>query len=176
MPEYYFDMETTGFDPLEDEIITIQYQRLSEPKGELQILKEWESSEEKILGDFLPQLKTENPFDFILVGNNLLFDFMFISYRAESHHLGSFDIKHFHDRVVLDIKPILVMINEGQFRGYQKLLGKPEADVPQLYKDKKYQEIVVYIENEADTFIRGYEILKSKMPSLKNYLRVNNQH
>ena len=174
MPEYYFDVETTGFNPFEDKIITIQYRRLSEPKGELHILKEWESSEEKILRDFLPLLKTENPFDFILVGNNLLFDFMFISHGAERHHLGRFGIEHFHDRVVLDIKPILVMINEGKFRGYQNLLGKPEADIPQLYKNKSYQEIVAYIQNEADSFIRGYEILKSKMPSLKNYLRVNN--
>lgn len=173
MAKYYFDMETTGFDPLEDKIITIQYQKLSEPKGDLQILKEWESSEEKILRDFLPQLETENPFDFILVGNNLLFDFMFISHGAERHHLGRFGIEHFHRRVVLDVKPILVMINEGEFRGYQKLLGKPEADVPRLYKDKKYQEIVAYIENEANSFITGYEILKSKMPSLKNYLRFN---
>lgn len=174
MPEYYFDVETTGFNPLKDKIITIQYQRLSEPRGELHILKEWESSEEKILRDFLPKLKTEKPFDFILVGNNLLFDFMFISHGAERYHLGRLGIEHFHDRVVLDIKPILVMINDGQFRGYQKLLGKPEVDVAQLYRDKKYQEIVAYIENEAGSFIRGYEILKSKMPSMKNYLRVTN--
>ena len=53
MTEYYFDTETTGFDPSEDKIITIQFQELDrftgKPIGDLKILKEWESSEKEIL-------------------------------------------------------------------------------------------------------------------------------
>jgi len=60
LAEYYFDMETTGFDFDKDEIITIQFQRLNgftgEPIGELEILKSWESSEKEILETFLPNL------------------------------------------------------------------------------------------------------------------------
>jgi hypothetical protein len=49
--EYYFDLETTGFNFDKDEIIPIQFQRLNgftgEPIGELEILKRWESSEKR---------------------------------------------------------------------------------------------------------------------------------
>jgi len=77
MAEYYFDVETTGTDFNNDEIITIQWQRLGfsgEPIGELNILKSWESNEKEILEKFSPNL-TCNPWDFIFVGKN-----MFVSY------------------------------------------------------------------------------------------------
>jgi len=49
--EYYFDIETTGFNFDIDEIITIQWQKLSEftgePLGELNILKRWEYDNEE---------------------------------------------------------------------------------------------------------------------------------
>ena len=42
---YYLDIETTGLDPLQDKIITIQYMELErntgKPVGPLKILKEW---------------------------------------------------------------------------------------------------------------------------------------
>ncbi len=91
LTEYYFDIETTGFDPLTDKIITIQFQELDrftgEPIGVLNILKEWESSEKEILTDFLPNL-TKYAWDFIMIGNNLLFEFSFLTYRAKKHGTG----------------------------------------------------------------------------------------
>ena len=46
MANYYLDIETTGLDPGNSSIITIQYQELERgtgrPVGELSILKEWE--------------------------------------------------------------------------------------------------------------------------------------
>jgi len=51
--EHYFDIETTGLDPERDKVITIQTQRLvgrtGEPIDEVNILKEWESSEKEII-------------------------------------------------------------------------------------------------------------------------------
>ena len=57
MTEYYFDIETTGWDPVVDKIITIQWQKLSYGRGvgPVNILKEWESSEKEILEEFLPR-------------------------------------------------------------------------------------------------------------------------
>ena len=55
MVNYYFDIETTGINPQEHQIITIQYQELNwegKPKKDLIILKEWESSEEDIVTKF----------------------------------------------------------------------------------------------------------------------------
>lgn len=178
MAEYYFDTETTGLNPLEDKIITIQWQRLNgftgEPIGDLNILKEWETSERRILTEFLPNLRSDNPFDFIMVGKNLLFDFMFLSYRTKKHGLDGFDLRHWHNRVWLDIRPILVMINKGNFRGYDRVLDKTgvlsEVNVHELYKDKKWPEILRYIQDEATTFIEGYQVLKREMPSLRERL------
>ena len=63
MAEYYFDIETYSPgerpNPETDKIITIQFQRIDlrtgEPKGELIILKEWESSEKEIVIQFFNQ-------------------------------------------------------------------------------------------------------------------------
>lgn len=174
MPEYYFDTETTGGDLLEDKIITIQWQRIGgltgEPIGDLNILREWDSSEEEILRRFLPNLKTENPFDFIMVGESLLFDFMFLSYRTERYGIEGLDLRHWHDRAWIDLKPIFVMINEGRFKGWSRVIDKPEVDVPRLYREGKYSEIIKYIRDEAVVFLRAYQILKREMPSLRGKL------
>lgn len=161
MTEYYFDTETTGFDPLKCKIITIQWQRLSwsgEPIGELNILKEWKSSEEAILKEFLPNLRTTKPFDFIPVGKNLLFDFLFLSKRAERYGLNGLDLQFWHDKPFLDIKPILIMINEGNFAreefkaipeikeahlvyGVYDIITRLETDIMQDLKDTISQKI-----------------------------------
>ena len=177
MAEYYFDTETTGLNPQKDKIITIQWQRVNgftgEPIGDLQILKEWESSEEEILKKFLPILKCK-PFDFILVGKSLLFDFAFLSNKLEKYGLGKLDLYYWHERVSLDIKPILVMINEGNFIGYDRVLDKTgdlaKVNVPQLYKEEKYPEIIKYIEEETRVFLKAYQIFKKEMPSLAKHL------
>ena len=60
MPDYYFDIETNPGGQMPDfagdEILTIQFQRLDsrtgERKGELNVLKSWESSERDILEKF----------------------------------------------------------------------------------------------------------------------------
>jgi len=176
--EYYFDTETTGLNPQKDKIITIQWQRVNgftgEPISELQILKEWESSEKEILKEFLPNLMCEEPFDFIIVGKNLMFDFIFLSNKLEKYGLGKLDLNYCYERVTLDIKPILVMINKGNFRGYDKVLDKEgtlaNVKVPQLYKDKRYPEIIKYIEEETKVFLKAYQIFKREMPSLAKHL------
>ena len=178
MVEHYFDIETTGLDPERDKIITIQTQRLvgrtGEPIDEVNILKEWESSEKEIIKKMMPLLTCENPFDFIIVGKNLLFDFMFLNKRAEKYGLKGLDMRCFYNRASLDLKPILVMINDGNFKGYDKVLDKKgklaDVIVPKLYEEKKYREIVKYIKEEARTFTDAYQKLKKNMPSLAKLL------
>jgi hypothetical protein len=101
MAEYYFDVETTGTDFENDEIITIQRQRLGysgEPAGELNILKRWESSEREILEKFSPNL-TCYPWDFVFVGKNMLFDFSMMDKRLNHHRMGKFDLSCLRQRV-----------------------------------------------------------------------------
>lgn len=173
MSEYYFDIETTGLEPSKGKIITIQRQELSQfgqPVGDLQILKEWDDSEEKILKVFRSRLP-EYPFDFIMVGNNLLFDLMFLSRRAERHKMKGLSLEDFRKRPFLDLKPILVMLQGGQFKGYNRLPGLelkrgPKPDIPQMYEEKRYGEIVSYIQGEAKAFLDVYGILKKDMKEL----------
>ena len=178
LTEYYFDMETTGLDPEHDKIITIQTQRLvgrtGEPIDEVNILKEWESSEKEIIKKIMPCLTCENPFDFIIVGKNLLFDFMFLNKRAEKYGFKGLDLRCFYNRASIDLKPVLVMINNGNFKGYDRVLDKEgklaDVMIPQLYEEKKYQEIVEYIKEEAKTFVDAYQKLRKKLPSLAKHL------
>lgn len=175
MSEYYFDMETTGLDPLNNKIISFQWQQLSgsdgKPLDDLKILKEWESSEEEILRRFLPVICTENPFDFIMVGKNLIFDFMFLNQRAQAYGLKGFSLQKCHERCWIDLKPILIMINRGRFKGYDRVIDKngslTKVNVPKLYKEKKYSEIINYIQDESTVFLRAFQTLKKEMPSLK---------
>lgn len=172
-------METTGFDFDKDEIITIQWQGVNgftgEPIGELNILKRWEyenekNAEKEMIEAFIPNLKCRW-WDFIFAGKNLTFDFCLLDRRMKQYGLGEFDLQCLYDRAVLDIKPILVMINNGSFKGYDKIIPKTNPlenkEIPDLYRQGKYNQIVQYIKDEAEDFIKAYQIFKREMPKLK---------
>lgn len=176
MTEYYFDVETTGTNFDKDEIITIQWQRLGfagEPVGELNILKSWESSERDILQKFFPNL-TCNPWNFIFIGKNMGFDFAMLGQRLKHYNIGEFNLCCLQERVTLDIKPLLVLLNDGRFSGYHKLLPKTNPtenkDIPELYKTGKFDEILQYIVDEAKDFTDAFRHLKKEIPSLKELL------
>lgn len=178
MVEHYFDIETTGLDPKHNKIITIQIQELigltGEPIGEIKILKEWEFSEREIIEKIMPFLTCINPFDFIIVGKNLLFDFMFLSERAQKYGLKDLDLHCVYTRAFTDLKHVLVMINRGNFKGYDKLLkeGKlTNADIPKLYEQKKFGEIIEYVKEEATIVMNVYQTLRKEMPLLTKYLQ-----
>jgi hypothetical protein len=174
MTEYYFDIETTGIDFDTSEIITIQWQELDrvtgEPIGNLNILKRWESSEAQILKTFQPKLEC-NRWNFVFIGKNLFFDFCMLNERLNHFGLGEIDLRCLNDRVSLDIKPILVLVNDGGFIGYEKIIPKTNPItgdmIPTFYMNGKYAEIIKYIEDEAEDFIKAYQILKKEIPSLK---------
>lgn len=178
MTEYYFDMETTGVDFDNDEIITIQWQRLNgftgEPIDRTNILKRWNSSEEDILKQFHPNLKCR-PFDFIFIGKNLVFDFCMLNERLQHYGIDKIDLKCLNERVSLDIKPILVIMNGGSFKGYDKVIPKTNPTtndmIPKLFEEKKYAEIVKYIEDEAKDFTKSYQIIKKEIAPLKRLLK-----
>jgi len=132
MPLCYFDMETTGLNPRLHKIITIQYQCLYEPflepLSDLTILKEWESSEKDILGESLEVFIGEDPLDFIPVGVNLAFDFRFLYHRVK--YLMPEYVERYKSTLeylvwqkpYIDLKPVLVMVNDFRFEGYDRLV------------------------------------------------------
>lgn len=173
MTEYYFDIETTGWDPAVDKIITIQWQRLSfgSGTGPLYILKEWESSEKEILEEFLPKIHCDNYWDYLFVGDNLLFDFHFLNERLKRYGLEGMDLEHVKKRPFLNLKYTLILMNDGQFTGYTDILNRnatyQNSEIPGLYENEEYDKIEGYIIEEAESFTDLYSKLKRELPKIK---------
>jgi len=177
----YLDIETTGLDPLQSKIITIQYMELerntAKPVGPLKILKEWESDEKTILKKFISDSGVADayPFAFIPVGFNLPFEHNFIWQRCMSNALQPVDIL---DRPFLDLKTVGVIMNRGEFKGagLDKLTNKPQSgkEIPRLYYEKKYGEIESYIKKETESFCEWLAKLYVKLPKLRDELLQEN--
>jgi len=172
MPEYYLDIETNAKgakpDLQNDEILTIQFQRLrtktGEKEGDLTILKSWESSEKEILQKFYNTFAPYTPFSFIPIGENLSFDFLMLHNRWKRVGI-EVPLETLIDHPYIDIKPILVILNEGSFKGasLKKFLGKEGgAKVPEWYAKGDYGAIEDYIRCEAEDFIQFYQQLKKE--------------
>lgn len=169
---FYFDMETTGLDFNNAEIATIQFHQLNEyngkPIGKLQILKSWELGEKGMLEQFKPNL-FGGIWDFVFVGKNLSFDFALLNRRLQHHGLYKDEDKYkvnlewMHNRVIIDLKPIMVLMNNGKFVGFSKIIPSrsdlTNAQIPGLIEDKQYDRVIRYIEDEATEFIAFYEWL-----------------
>ena len=120
MVQYYLDIETTGLNPSEEQIITIQYQELDkntgEAKGELKILKAWELSEKEIIEQFISDSKILDSyrFSFVPIGFNLNFEHNFLKVRSEKHGLPQIDVLN---HPFLDLQIIGIVMNKGEFKG-----------------------------------------------------------
>jgi len=170
----YLDIETTGLDPLQSKIITIQYIQLERntamPVGPLKILKEWESDEKTILKKFITDsgVGDKYPFAFVPVGYNLEFEHKFFWQRCMSNGLQPVDILN---RPFLDLKTVGVIMNRGEFKGasLDKLTNKPQSgrNIPRLYHEKNYGEIERYIEKETKSFCEWLAKLYVRLPKLR---------
>jgi len=178
--DYYFDIETIsrGERPqLTDPVLTIQYQLLysdtGKPKGDLVILKSWDSSEFDILTQFydifIPNPKSrEETFSFVAVGAHLNFDLAVISKAWQRY---GFDVsleQVFYNHPYIDLKSTLVMMNNGNFTNAKlaKFGTKPALLSKQIltwYDNQSYADIEQYITDEAQAFIEFYMRLKKNM-------------
>jgi|SRR3989344_5920599 len=174
MTNYYLDIETTGLDPKESKIITIQFQKLDrytgKPEGDLVILKEWESSEKEILSDFIEMtgiINAEDDFNFVSTGYNLGFEHNFLKERTKINGLPVIDILN---KPFIDLRSIGILMNSGQFKGsgLDKITGKKSdgSNIPNWYLTKEYQKIIDYILNETEEFLFFNSWLYSRMPEL----------
>ena len=145
-----------------------------EPKGDLHILKSWDSSEKDILRELHSVF---NPFDkqrrwdFIPVGFNLRYDFITLLYRWKDIlgiPINSTAI--FSDQPCIDIRPIVIMFNQGQFKGasLQNFSGKKQSgsEIKDLYSAKDYAGIEDYIKDETTCFLNLYQFMVRELPKL----------
>ena len=171
MAEFYLDIETTGLEPKDHKIITIQYQKLERNTGraigELKILKEWESSEKDILRQFIEEsgIADPYPFAFIPVGYNLNFEHNFFKHRTVVNGLGEIDVLN---RPFIDLRAFGVIMNRGEFKGsgLDRITNKPMPgiQVPAWYENNEYDKIVRYIEDETRAFLELNVWLYREMP------------
>ncbi|MCH8906375.1 MAG: hypothetical protein IH840_04725 [Candidatus Heimdallarchaeota archaeon] len=168
------DIETTGFDPNIEKIISIQFQQINSKTGktlgDLTILKEWESTEKEILTKFIDKLNPKSNFSFIPIGFNLSFEFKFL--KVKSQKLLKIDLENFlyHDMPKIDIKDTYIMMRENMFKGssLDSFVGKKWSNsmVPKWYREENYKQIEMYIEDETNRFMDGYQFLRKHLPTL----------
>lgn len=182
MGNYYLDIETTGLEPIENKIITIQWceieRHTGKKIGEIHILKEWESSEKDILKKFtdLTNLTDPYPFNFIPIGYNLGFEHKFLSYRSDYHKLFPIEI---NPRPHIDLHQLAILLNGGEFKGTKlnDLTNKPSDGgfIPTWYQNNQFEKIEEYIKKETDEFIKfiewAYTTMPTILPELKNHFK-----
>lgn len=182
MTLFYLDVETGGFDPEINDIITIQYQPLDskgEAIGGLIILKSWESSEEDIVKKFYKTFVTDNytVWGFISVGCNLLFDLRFIIAKFKKYNLpiDKEPLEFVFGKPSIDIRNNLVIANDMQFKGcgLDSMTTKLEdgRNIPIWFAEKKYDLIENYIKMETEAFLKAFQIIIEHEKTLKEKLK-----
>jgi len=182
MTDYYLkietigiDVETTGIDVENDKILTIQYQQLDtksgKTEGDLIILKSWESSEKEILEEFFNKFDPlGRKFSFMPVGISLYFVFLMLHNRWKKYGIDvplktlTYDIPN------VDLKSILVILNGGMHKGasLNVITGKKNnsAVIRKLCVNKDYKGIEDHIVENAETFVKCYQLIKENIPLL----------
>jgi len=159
LAEWYFDIETEGTDPQQDRILTIQYQAMTdgEAAGSFQVLAEWEWGEKQIVRMIVEKGLLDPTWDFVPVGNHLKFDLTFIMEKAEKYGIKKFGLEglryYWFTKPLIDLAPVLELMNRGRFHGSSSSEftdKKNSSDVPRLYRDGKYAEIIEYVTREKD--------------------------
>jgi len=174
MGNFYLDIETTGLDPKTSKIVTIQFQELERNsgrrKGELVILKEWESSEKQIVKEFAEVYGdgTTDKWKFIPSGFNLGFEHNFLRHKAEQYYLPPLDILN---RPFIDLHSVAILMNRGEFKGsgLDKVSKKSGSgkDIPIWYENKQYDRIIKYVQDEAKSFIELHADLYEELPKIR---------
>lgn len=144
MPDYYFDIETTGLNPFEHQTLTIQMKT----KSEIVVWKLWaEKDEVSLIEGFLQYLGSIGRYNSICGYNCLQFDLPFIASRLTIH--GVMDRTKYqtlYNRNWIDLYQYLggnyVSMDKWlRHFGLKRSYHFTGAHVPLLFKEKRYAEI-----------------------------------
>jgi hypothetical protein len=180
MSDYYFDVETKGT-PIDSELVSIQYWATNSgsglPKGDLVILKAWESSEEQIVREFhaVFQPESENPFVFVPIGENLTFDLMVMWNAWKRAGIEVSLEKLLYNRPKIDIKSDLVRMCGGNFKGASLTMlcgnNAEGGEIPKWYEAKEFAKIEAYVRAEAEEFLKYYKMSLPYFRNLKSIMQ-----
>lgn len=177
MTNYYLDIETTGLDPSNSKIITIQYVELERGTGkqigDVKILKEWENGEEEMINKFIEEspITDPYPFSFIPIGYNLGFEHKFLLTKTAKYQQPSINILN---RPFVDLHSIGILLNNGEFQGssLDRLTGKPSngKQIPEWHANGEYDKIENYITKETEEFVKLLSFFHEELPALRSKL------
>ncbi|MBI2937064.1 MAG: ribonuclease H-like domain-containing protein [Thaumarchaeota archaeon] len=150
-PITIFDIETTGLDPYDSHLVTIQVKR----GDSITIWKRWEMSELEMIDCSISFLKTIPPSETILGYNNLKFDIPFIVGRLYTlRGLDDCTWRLFYSKNWIDLYQRLGANYQSMETWLNKLglqksgSGVKGKQIPELYKNKEYKKIERYITDE----------------------------
>ncbi len=177
MANYYLDIETTGLNPNDSKIITIQYVELERGTGkqigDVTILKEWENSEEEMINKFIEESPITDPysFSFIPIGYNLGFEHKFLLTKTAKYQQPSINILN---HPFIDLHSVGILMNNGEFQGsgLDNLTGKPSSGIqlPEWYASGEYDKIENYIIKETEEFVKLFSFFQEELPTLRSKL------
>ena len=179
MPQYYFDIVTYSPgnkpDPEKDRIISIQYQKIDfrsgKPIQEIEILREWNTSEEAIVTQFYNKFFRggQNKWIFIPVGYDLNTAWEIITRKFEQYLGADFKNKNFHYTIPhIDLASVVVLLNGGNFIGarLEKVTNLPDwkRNIKNWYPAGDFGSIEEHIKKSANSFLQFYQKAKKNMP------------
>lgn len=170
MADCYFDIETTGLNPFENRILTIQLKR----EDEIILWKLWEEKDEKeLIIRLLEYLRDTSKYDSIYGYNCLKFDVPFVASRAVFHGImNSKNYQTFYDRNWTDLYQFLgggyiSMDARLQSFGIRRLCPVRGMHIPSLFEQKRFAEIEEHAKEDV--------ILCEKLVDNLNRTRERNQ-
>jgi len=131
---------------------------------------------------------SKNPFEFVPVGVDLLYDFAFLYHRTkqllpEVVSCGRLTVDYFlMEKPFVDLKHILVMVERFVFRCYDSIIefrakeksGYTREYVPRLYLEDKYDETLKYVRAKAEVVLDLLrELYNNFIPKLRDLLRTS---
>lgn len=166
-----FDIETSGLDAYQDQIILIGIKR----GGRIKQWKIWKTNDESVvISKCLKTLKAVPFYETIVGYNNLKFDVPFITTRLSVFGKMSSEIWSllYRDRKWFDLYQFLGndfrtltswLDKLGIERKYEDIIGR---DIPKFYENKEYEKIEQHNRDDLNTSVRLYSKLRKMFPNL----------
>jgi hypothetical protein len=123
-------------------------------------------------------INDRNKWYFIPVGNNLNFEFRFMKCKLEQYYDCRVALEFLEDKIKIDLKDFLVILNGCTFSNYSELIGKSHEakGMTQWYALKDYDRIEGYIRKEAVDFVKFYSNVIAEIPKLRRVIKFCNSN